>query len=426
MPPDTDQPARSGHSTIGRPAAAYLAATALSVTGTAVGLLGATGATTAAGARDQGAVYTGIYTATVLLASALSVPYAPRVCRRLSTRRAFSSVQAVSAAVWVVAGALLLLGAPTMPVLLVAAPLFGVTGGISVVLRPVLAKSYLTSGGTADAFARVSVVSGVAWAVGALGGGMLLSNVALGWGLVLNGVLSSALVLTVRRVSPTAEPAEPRSADHPWRDMRSALSASRSLRWTTVLGCTITLFVSPLTSLVVPISQDLRRTPLLAGSGLLMSAFAAGQFLSPRLVRLLSARREELTAATLATAGAGAMILVLGVASLAFTGQVELAVWLVAGIVFGGFRYAATALFVGSAAESGRTEDATTNLAAAMLAGGLAAPVGTLLWSAVIGGVSADAALIVSGVGAVVGALVVHLPARSITGNHRGGTSANG
>ena len=127
-----------------------------------------------------------------------------------------------------------------------------------------------------------------------------------------------------------------------------------------------------------------------------------------------------------ATAGAGTMILVLGMASLAFTGQVELAVWLVAGIVFGGFRYAATALFVGSAAESGRIEDATTNLAAAMLVGGLAAPVGTLLWSAVIGGVSADAVLIVGGVGAVVGALVVHLPASTITGNHRGGTRENG
>lgn len=423
MPHTTDE--RSAAPGLAPPARAYLLATACSTVGTVLGLLGATGATTAAGGSAHGAVYTGAYTAVVLLTSALSVPYAPRVCRRLSTRRAFSTVQATSAAVWVVAGALLLLGAPTMPVLLVAAPLFGVTGGITVVLRPVLAKSYLTSGGTADAFARVSVVNGAAWAVGALGGGMLLSNVALGWGLVLNGVLSSALVLTVRRISPAAEPAEPRSADHPWRDLRGALSASRSLRWTTVLGCTITLFVSPLTSLVVPISQDLRRTPLLAGSGLLMSAFAAGQFLSPRLVQLLSARREDLTAATLATAGAGTMVLVLGLASLAFTGQVELAAWLVVGIVFGGFRYAATALFVGSAAESGRTEDATTNLAAAMLVGGLAAPVGTLLWSAVIGGVSADAALVVSGVGAVAGALVVHLPARSVTGHHGGGTSAN-
>jgi hypothetical protein len=80
---------------------------------------------------------------------------------------------------------------------------------------------------------------------------------------------------------------------------------------------------------------------------------------------------------------------------------------MVVGVLFGGFRYATTALFVGSAAESGAVKDATTNLAAAMLVGGLTAPLGTLLWSAVIGGVSADAALFVGGVGAALGARVV-------------------
>jgi len=413
MPPPTREPP-APHS-LGRPARAYLLATACSVTGTALGLLGATGATTAAGAKDHGAIYTGIYTALVLFTSALAVPYAPRVCRRLSTRTAFVTVQAIAAATWVVAGVLLLLDTPTMPVLLVAAPVFGVTGGVSVVLRPVLAKSYLTSGGTADAFARVSVVSGAAWMVGALGGGLLLSNVALGWGLVLNGLLSSVLVLTVQRVAPTVAPAEPRRADHPWRDMRDALGASRTLRWTTALGCTITLFVSPMTSLVVPIAQDLRRTPLLAGSGLLMSAFAAGEFLSPRLVRLLSRHRKDLPAATIATTGAGLALLLLGAVSLVVTDQPELLAWMVVGVLFGGFRYATTALFVGSAAESGAAEDATTNLAAAMLVGGLAAPLGTLLWSAVIGGVSADAALFVGGAGAVLGGLAVRLASSGTT-----------
>ena len=429
-PPTSERPIPHG---LGRAARAYLLATACSVMGTALGLQGATGATTAAGAKDHGAVYTGIYTALVLFTSALAVPYAPRVCTRLSTRTAFVTVQALAAATWVVAGTLLLLGVPTMPVLLVAAPLFGVTGGVSVVLRPVLAKSYLASGGTADAFARVSVVSGASWMVGALGGGLLLSNVALGWGLVLNGVLTSVLVLTVRRVTPAVDPAEPRRADHPWRDMRDALGVSRTLRWTTALGCTITLFISPMTSLVVPIAQDLRQKPLLAGAGLLMSAFAAGEFLSPRLVRLLSRQREDLPAATVATTGAGLMLLLLGAVSLVVSDQPELLAWLVVGVLFGGFRYATTALFVGSAAESGALEDATTNLAAAMLVGGLAAPVGTLLWSAVIGGVSADAALVVSGVGAVVGALVVHVAARTSTedpdagvGPEQGGTSAAG
>ena len=322
--PDTPASEPAAPKGLAGPARSYLLATGCSVMGTALGLLGATGATAAAGAKDHGAVYTGVYTALVLLTSALAVPYAPRVCRRLSTRTAFVTVQALAAATWVVAGSLLLLGAPTMPVLLVAAPVFGVTGGVTVVLRPVLAKSYLSSGGTADAFARVSVVSGAAWMVGALGGGLLLSNVALGWGLVLNGLLSAVLVLTVRAVAPGTPPAEPRRADHPWRDMRAALGASRTLRWTTALGCTVTLFVAPMTSLVVPIAQDLRQRPLVAGAGLLMTAFAAGEFLSPRLVRLLAHRRDDLTAATVSTTGAGVALLLLGTVSLMLSRKSEL------------------------------------------------------------------------------------------------------
>jgi len=132
-------------------------------------------------------------------------------------------------------------------------------------------------------------------------------------------------------------------------------------------------------------------------------------------VRLLSRQREDLPAATVATTGAGLALLLLGAVSLVVSDQPELLAWLVVGVLFGGFRYATTALFVGSAAESGAVEDATTNLAAAMLVGGLAAPLGTLLWSAVIGGVSADAALFVGGAGAVLGALTVRLASSGTT-----------
>ena len=215
------------------------------------------------------------------------------------------------------------------------------------------------------------------------------------------------LVVIVSRVSPTAEPSTPRAADLPWRDARASLVGSRPLRLTAALGASSLFFFGPLTSLVVPIAQDLRQSPLVAGAGFLMTAFAVGEFLSPRVVRVLSGRHDDLSAGALAGVGAGVSLVILGVTSLVLSDRVELAAWLVIGVAFGALRCAARAFFVGSAAEAGPPEDASHNLAAAMLVSGLAGPFGTMAWSAVIGGVSADAAVLAAGIGAVItGALV--------------------
>jgi len=391
------------------PATRFLATTGLSVAGTAVGLLGATGATTAAaGEGRSGALLTGLYMSVVLLTSAVSVPYAPRVARRLGPRRAFVWLQALAAGAWVAAGVALLLDAPTMPVLLCAAPVFGITGGLSTVLRPILTTSYLgASGGTATAFARLSVASGVGWAIGSLGGGVLLSSIALGWGLVINGLSIVPLVATVRSSAPAAEPSTPRASDRPWRTAWSALAGSSTLRWTAALGASSLVFLAPITSLVVPIAQDLRQNPLVAGAGLLMAAFSIGEFLSPIAVRRLGPGREDLRAGAVAGAIAGAALLVIGLVSAVLVDRLELLVWLVIGVGFGAFRYALKAFFTGAAAEAGAPEDASVNLAAAMLASGLAAPIGTAMWSGVISRVSADAAVLIGGLGALVVGVVV-------------------
>jgi len=240
--------------------------------------------------------------------------------------------------------------------------------------------------------------------------------VPLGWGLVLNGLTVVPLVLVVARVAPASEPATPRPAGQPWRDARAALVGSRTLRWTAVLGASSIFFFGPLTSLVVPIAQDLRQSPLVVGAGFLMAAFAVGEFLSPRVVRAFSGGRDDLSAGSLAAIGTGVSLVVLGVTSLVLSDRVELAAWLVIGVAFGALRYAARAFFIGSAAESGPPEDASHNLAAAMLVSGLAGPIGTMAWSAMIAGVSADAAVLAAGVGAVAVAMIVAAAARRAAG----------
>lgn len=393
--------------TAARAGSVYLLATAASVAGSAVGVLAATGATTAAGGTGSGAAYTGAYTAAVMLASAVTVPYAPRLAHRFGTRRTFVWGKAVGAAAWAVAGVCLLLGAPPFGVLLVAAPFLGAPMGATGVVTPLVTRAYVDSPNMSAAYARVSVYSGVAWGLGALGGGYLLSAVPLGWGLLLNGALTLPLVVSTRRTEPPTALAEPPRSDRPWRDIRTSLAESRDLRLAALLGCAVTVFVAPLSSLIVPITQDLRHEPLLVGAGLLLAAMAAGEFLSPRVVALVVRGRSELAASADAAFGAGITLLAFSLSALVLTDAAELVAWVVIGVGFGATRYASRALTVGAATESRGPAHSTGSLAALTLTAGLAAPVGSLLWSGLIGGVSAEAATLIGGLAGVVAAVLV-------------------
>ena len=411
MRPPTSTPAG-----LGRAALTYLAATGVSVVGTAFGLLGATGAATAAGGSSHGALASGIFLASTTLIAAVAVPSAPRLCRHLSLGRAYACAQAVNALAYLIAGVALLMGAPTILTLLAAAPLIGVTSGANSVLRPLLSKAFMGSDSTARACATMAVVNGVAWGVGGLAGGMLLSHVAFGWGLVVNAGLTTGLMITVSCVAPASEPSTPRTTGRAWPGVWAALAGHPRLRWTAVLGASSVLFLAPAASLVVPIAQDLRQRPEVTGAGLLLAAFAVGELVTPWTVRMLKRHREDLPAGALAGTIAGSSLLVLGVLALVLTRRVELAAWLIVGLAFGAFRFAARSLFIGSAAESGPPDDAAANLAAATTVALFAAPLGLLVSSLVIDAVSAGAAVLLGGAGAVAVGMVILRVSRAIPG----------
>lgn len=386
-----------------------MAATAVSVVGSVIALLAATATATAAGGLDRGAMYAGVYMALVLVASALALPYAPRYCFRLGTRRSFAGAQSLAAIAWLLAGTLLLLGVAPMPVLLVAAPFFGAFAGTTTVLKPALAKAYLATPRVSTSQARMSVVSGVAWAAGAMAGGTLLNSVALGWGLVINGVLSMPLALIVLRITPTVAVHEPVTRGRPWHDIRVALSESAPLRAATVLGCAMTLFLFPMVSLIVPITQQLRHEPLLIGAGLLIATMGIGEMFSPLILRALSAGRDEFPAATVSAALAGGTLIAFGVTSLVLSDVPELVAWAIIGLALGALNYATKALAIGAAAESRGPEQATRSLASCMLVVGLFAPIGVLAWSLLISGFSAVGLLLLAcGCGTIVLGLLLN------------------
>ncbi len=396
-----------------RTSSAYMAAVGCSVAGSAAGFLGATGTTNAAGNPGNGAVYTGIYVSAGLLSAALVIPYAPMLSHRLGARSLFIKCKAVTAVVWLTVGFLLLGGVPGMPLLLVLSPVLGALSGLGSVVSPVMNKAYLASSGMAAAFARMAVISGIAWGIGSLLGGLLLDAAPLGWGLVLNGLLTIPLAVIVSKVAPLAALIDPAERGRPWHDVVSNLRCSQALRRVTMLACVVALCVAPLALLLVPITQDLRHEPLLVGSGLLMAAMALGEAFSPKLVRRVSLSHADLLGSAITAIGAGVLLILFGMSSVLLAGPVELGVWTAIAVGFGVFRFASRAFTIGATAESRAPELTASSLATMMLVAGLFAPLGTFVWSLLIGYFSASAAVLCGGVAMVLLGVPILISANS-------------
>ena len=121
--------------------------------GGAIGLLSVTGITTQAGG-SHAAYYTGLYLAVVQAATALTIPYGPRVCHHIGTRRAFVLAQSLLAVTWLCAGILIYAGASEMTVLLTSALVFGVCTSVAMIVAPLMNKAYLSGASMSGAYAR--------------------------------------------------------------------------------------------------------------------------------------------------------------------------------------------------------------------------------------------------------------------------------
>ncbi len=394
----------------GRRAPLLVFGVSLASAGSSVSALSATGITTVAGKFDSGAIFTGAYVATGLVAGALTMPYAPRVCQRIGTRAAFAWATSLLSVSWLLVAALLFLGASPMPVLFAAAPPIGALIGFLAVVSPVVYKAYLDSSDMSQVMARITVVKGVAAVAGALAGGFFVTSGTEAVGLLAAGLLRIPLAVFATRIAPPHAIADPLHAPTPWRDIVTSLRASPALRRATLLACGVAIFVAPLASLVVPLTQVLRREPLLQGAGLLMASIAVGELLSPLVVSRLSAKRAPIASAALASMATGGFLLALALVSITTSNLAELAAWAVLGIGFGSTRFASRALTFGAAAEAQGPHDVAKSLAAMLLLASVVAPIGILMWSTILARGSAGAALALAGLGIGCVGLVVSRP----------------
>lgn len=356
----------------------------LGVAGTMAGLLGATSAATYA-ASGSGGLTTGIFLSLMLATSAIASLNVGRLTFRWGRARVFAMAQIGICVAWSVVGVIETLTDSSLVVLYVAAPIFGALSGLTAVLTPFVARSYLDSASLSTSLARRGVVSGVAAILGASLGGFLIRETDPGVGILANGLLTIPLAVFVSRCSPreTHEPAQRKRNSA--RDMWSAVRTNPQLRQVALLTIVGVILVTPIFNLLVPILNDVDHDPLPSGAGLMLAGTAAGRILVPGIMKRLLRRTTEFSAALWALVSASAFMIAFAVSTLFLDPPIDLVIWTVIGIGLGASRFTFRPLLISVGARSDGGGDELIGVAALAVVASVASPIGTLLW-----GVSLD------------------------------------
>ncbi len=390
---------------------AFIGALSLSAAGTAVGLLAATSVTTGAGA-DGGAGRTALFI-TFMMGPTVLAPLVPRLGQRLGSRRTFAVASAVTAALWLAAGVVLLSGTAPLWTILATGALVGFPLTVTQVYKPLISSAFLTGKGLAVAHSYQGLIGGVAFMVGALGGGVLVDRSGPGWAMVVNGVLSVPIAVVCWFGRPAREPRPARVDQSGLADIRRLLADRPALRRALALAAGAVACLGPMSSMAVPVTSALR--PVggavaqggATAAGLFMAAMAAGRIGSPRLVDSVGDRLGTMAAALAVDAAAGLVLVLFAVVSWILTGSPELVAWVVVGAVFGLTRFAGRSLCVGAIGEAVDDHDRSLAMAALTTVAAVATPLGAIAWGLAIDGVSAVGALIGAGTAMVLIAATV-------------------
>lgn len=391
---------------------AFLVVSALEVAGTVWAQLGATSATTLAGGEANGGLYTGVFLAVVGLCAGIATPFAPRLAGRFGTGRLFVCVTLLYALLRGAVGvALLSSGNPLLP-LLCMAPVAGALGGLGLVLTPTLAHAYLGGTSLAHAYAVRSVASGFGASIGAVSAATVIGATQPGWGLIGSALLTAPIALLVLVRHPAGGfPAERASAKGGGGPL-AHLSQSRELRRVSVLAAGVAIFVAPMISMVVPITQALRQSPLISGAGIMLAGVALGRLATPAIVSRLHRGRDDLSASLIAISCTGALMLAIALSNLLFSGRLELVVWAIIGTAVGATRFASRSLTVGAASASLGAGHGVAGVSTMALVAGISVPIGTLAWGLALSVVPPALVLCLGACGIVAVATLLRLTGR--------------
>ena len=265
--------------------------------------------------------------------------------------------------------------------------LVGLLSGIKKPLNPPLLECY--SGlSLDDATARNRMFYGAASAVGALAGGFAIDEFGAEPLYFVGAVLAIPAVIFLALLPPRTTLPRPKTVVHPWRDMVNCLRSSRPLRSAVWLGLASAILLGPLITMIVPILNQLGHNDA-KKAGLVLTIVAAGQVLTPFVVRRLQRGRASLVAATRAVQITSVALLLLS--GLVFIGASDRFYLLVVCLfIFGAVFFSVSSFLYVSATRGVSGEEENEYLATYMLVTGLGAPVGTLIWGHALGSVSLE------------------------------------
>jgi len=384
-------------------AAAYVAAMGLSGAGVTVSILAATAITTATGGGVHGALWTGAFLSLVFITKAATVRAMPAWSGRISPERLFLLTTFLLIAFWGGAGILVVLGAPATAVVLAVAPVDGLASGVFAVETPLLSKSFFSGHSLAAANARVSVVWGVACAVGAIGAGLLINGAGAGWTLLARAALSIPLLLVISRLPLTRDRSISHEAVHSVdvtdaeerRDDRST-KAGPAVRRVVLLAFILTAATAPVIVMIVPIAESLGHTSNVMGASIVLAAMSVGGLLAPAFVRMFEGRqssgRDPVLAALFVT---GLLLAAFGVVSILLTARIELLALAAVGLIFGGAEFGSQSTVLGQVVRVSGPFGARHAIASMKFSTSLAAPFGFVVWDLFLETTSADTAMLV-------------------------------
>lgn len=383
---------------------AYVVAMALSGAGVTISLLAATALETETNGGAHGALWAGAFLIIVFVTKAGAIRAMPTWSVRIAPERLFLLTTFLLIVAWGGAGILIVLGAPATALVLAVAPVDGIANGVFAVETPLLSSEFFSEQSLATAHARVSVVWGIACALGAIGAGLLIDGAGAGWALVARAALSIPMLLVIVRLARSRKKSIPHVDMH---DARAAsanqsrdarrIMADPAVRRVVLLAVILTVFTAPVIVMIVPIGESLLHTSNVLGASIVLSAMSVGGLLAPAFVRLFDHRvstgRDPILAAFVAS---GLLLAAFGVASIFFTSRIQLFALAAVGLVFGGAEFGSQSTVLGQVVRVSGSSGARQAIATMKFSTSLAAPLGILAWEILLDTTSGVTAMFVS------------------------------
>lgn len=349
------------------------------------------------GSVSDAARNTSLVFAVRLLATSLTLPYATRVASRIGLVRAFCLSRTIKVLAAAIAAVALVLEMPILAVLTGFSLLTGLSKGLRQPLCPPLLQAY--SGLPVDeATAKNQMARGAASAVGALLGGLVLSQVGPE-AVFFGGAIVGIPVIVFLVVRPPADGVEtPASVKRPWRNLVGCLRASGQLRTAVWLGIASVIVVGPLINMLVPVLHELGHRDT-SHASLFVAVVAVGEILTPIVLRRLRKGRAALVAATRAMQICGIALLALCTLAL-LPNTPDYFVLGLSGFAVGAVYFCVASFLYRSATAGLPKNQEGEYLAAYLLVTGLGAPIGTLMWGHLLGAVPLEIFFLVLSVAA--------------------------